>query len=238
MRTSVIVPAYNRADLTESLAETFTDGYQTVLVDNGSTDHTRDVYKRFDRVVTLPENVGFARGCNEGAKAASGDILIFLNNDTLPEAGWVHPLTSAFTDPSVGIAGALLLYPDRTVQHAGVHLAVVGGVLTAFNIGRGEPLATKHLMSRQVDAVTGACLAIRRVTWDQVGGFDDGYWNGYEDVDLCLTARTLGWTVWYEPTSVVVHLESASGPERWAGVHANVARLQERWCEQWQLLTS
>jgi GT2 family glycosyltransferase len=86
-----------------------------------------------------------------------------------------------------------------------------------------------HPHSEQVDAVTGACLAIRRTDFEMLGGFDECYWNGYEDVDLCLTARAYGGTVVYEPASVVIHHESQSGPERWTGVAANVARLRDKW---------
>ena len=229
---SVIVPAHGRADLTEQVAGHL-DGVESILVDNGST--LQSLHPLFDKVVSLERNEGFAKGCNEGAKAASGEILIFLNNDTIPKPGWADALSRCFDDPQVGIAGSLLLYPDRRVQHAGVALGIVNGVLTASNIGRGETLNREHCIPREVDAVTGACMAVRREAWT---GFDEGYWNGYEDIDLCLTARALGWKVVYEPSSVVVHLESQSGPDRWSGVQDNVRRLQERWGEKWQLTPS
>jgi GT2 family glycosyltransferase len=84
------------------------------------------------------------------------------------------------------------------------------------------------LLAGPVTAVTAAVMAVRRAAWDQVGGFDEGYWNGYEDVDLCLRLRAAGWSVFYEPASTLVHAESVSGPERFSAAAANIARLQ-RW---------
>jgi GT2 family glycosyltransferase len=139
--------------------------------------------------------------------------------------------------PQVGAVGAKLLYPSGKVQHAGVGLGI-GGVAghLFYNAGADDPgyFGRLQLVSK-VSAVTGACLAIRRSDFELFGGFDEGYWNGYEDVDLCLAVRAAGGTVVYEPTSVVTHLESQSGPERWTGVAANVARLRDKWeAHQWQ----
>jgi GT2 family glycosyltransferase len=150
-----------------------------------------------------------------------GDPIVFLNDDTEPEPGWLEALCVPFADPAIGITGARLTYPDGRIQHAGVYLDRPGGVLTAHNVLTDEP-------SREVDAVTGACMAVRRATWEQLGGFDTGFVNGYEDVDLCLRAQAAGWRVWYTADSRVVHHESQSGPARWAHVNQNVTRLQER----------
>jgi GT2 family glycosyltransferase len=162
----------------------------------------------------------FAAHCNYGAQSP-GDPIVFLNDDTEPAAGWLQALCAPFSDPQVGIVGARLTYPDGRIQHAGVYLDRPGGVLTAHNVLTDEP-------SRDVEAVTGACLAIRRTTWDELDGFDTAYRNGYEDIDLCLRARAAGWTVRYAADSHVVHHESQSGPARWAHVNQNVIRLQEQ----------
>ena len=146
---------------------------------------------------------------------------MFLNDDTIPQAGWLEALCAPFTDPQVGITGGKLTYPDGRIQHAGVYLDRPDGILTAHNVLTDEP-------SRPVEAVTGACLAIRRDTWDELDGFDTGFRNGYEDIDLCLRARDAGWQVWYTADAHVVHHESQSGPARWTHVRQNVIRLQER----------
>lgn len=153
-----------------------------------------------------------------GAAYTHGDPIIFLNDDTEPQAGWLGML-DAFDNPEVGIVGCRLVYADGLIQHAGVYLACEGGTLTAYNVHDDLP-------SREVEAVTGACLAIRRDLFDELDGFDEGYRNGYEDVDLCLRARAAGWKVWYVAEATVVHHESQSGPRRWESVRENVERLQ------------
>lgn len=190
---------------------------EVVVVDNG-TGHGVDA----DQVIRNPDNLGFAAACNQGAEVASGELVVFLNNDCEVQGGWLEPLVENI-EAGAGIAGSLLVHPDGSVAHAGVAFhRTPDGTLVATN-RTGE-----HAQS-SVDAVTGACLAIRKDLFFRLGGFDEGYMNGYEDVDLCLQARRAGWTVMYDPASVVVHHESASGPARWTHVRQNVARLQERW---------
>ena len=216
-RVSVVVPLYNRWDLTTACIDALNrcgDPIELVLVDNGSTDDTagQRVAVRNDR------NRGFAVACNQGAAYASGDVLVFLNNDTEPQPGWLGPLVAGLDHAT--IAGARLLYPDGRVQHEGVEVDFSRPYgLEAWGVTEG------NMPSRRVPAVTGACLAIRRDDFMRLGGFDDGYWNGYEDVDLCLRAGG----AWYAGESVVIHHESASGPERWRAVTENVQRLRSKW---------
>jgi GT2 family glycosyltransferase len=223
VRASIIIPLYNRWDLTEAcvraLHKTVPLNHEIILVDNASTDFTAKAIVD----VRNPINRGFAVACNQGAEHASGDVLVFLNNDTQPTPGWLEHLLYAVGSGAM-IAGPLLVYPTGETQSAGI------GIDFAEPPGR-EAVNRQgdHPRSEQVDAVTGACLAIRRTDFEMLGGFDEGYWNGYEDVDLCLTARAAGGTVVYEPASVVIHHESQSGPERWTGVAANVARLRDKW---------
>lgn len=233
---SIVIPAFNRAELTEQClrsVEKYTAGAELVLVDNASTDGTPDLYGRFDIVVRNRRNWGFGRACNQGAAVSSGQTFVFLNNDTEVTFRWLEPLVAAAE--RFGIAGPKLVYPDGKIQHAGVRLFRDGaGVLTAENIGRGEP-DEGYDEPATVDAVTGACLAVRRDVFAKAGGFDLKYHNGYEDVDLCLTAKTQpGVECRYVPSSKVVHLESASGPERWTRVNENIRRLQDKWGERWR----
>jgi len=228
---SVIVPAFNRADLTfDCFMSIEHETAERILVDNASTDHTVEMYGLADTVVRNRQNRGFARACNQGAAVASGLVFVFLNNDTVCHPGWLDPLCDAAL--THGVAGSKLVYPDGTIQHAGVEVYDDRGLLTAFNCGRGEPDVGWD-EDRDVTAVTGACMAVRRDVFETLRGFDEAFWNGYEDVDFCLRARDAGWNVRYCARSVVTHLESASGPERWTGVQRNVELLQAKWRERW-----
>lgn len=212
---SVVVPLFNRWDLTADCVRAIQDtcDAEIVLVDNGSTDATR----RCDVQVRNLTNRGFAVACNQGAWYATGDTLVFLNNDTIVQPGWLEPLVAGLEHAAV--AGAQLVYPDGRIQHAGVQVDFTRPPgQEAWGIQTDRP-------SGHVPAVTGACLAIRRHEFIRLGGFDDGYWNGYEDVDLCLKAGG----AYYVAESRVVHLESQSGPERWRAVRENVWRLRDRW---------
>lgn len=221
MTVSVVIPHYGpeellRACLAALWAYTQPE-MEVVVVDNG-TGHEMDA----DVVVRNPDNAGFAAACNQGAAVAGGDHIVFLNNDTEVQPGWLEPLVTQL-ETGAGAVGSLLLYPDGKIQHAGVDIfRDTNGVLVAENRRSRHPRG-------KVDAVTGACLAIRRDVFFELGGFDEGYLNGYEDVSLCLSLRRAGYRVVFEPASVVTHHESASGPERWVAVRRNVRRLQEQW---------
>ena len=221
MTVSIVIPLYNRFDLTYACLASITQPAEVITVDNASTDATR----LLDVTIRNKRNEGFAFACNQGARAATGDVLVFLNNDTEVHDGWLAPLVAQLADPTVGIVGARLLYPDGTIQHAGVgvNFAQPFG-LEAWN--RKDEWTT---VARDVDAVTGACLAIRADLFAALGGFDEGFVNGYEDVDLCLAALGAGLRVVYEPASTITHHESQSGPERFARASDNIARLRNKW---------
>lgn len=176
-----------------------------------------------DVEIFTPDGGTFAENCNQGAAESLGSILIFLNDDTEVQEGWLQPLIDPIVrDPTVGITGSKLLYLNGTIQHAGIYIGMEDGLLTARNICWNAP-------SGPVIAVTGACMAVRRSLFETLGGFHTGYRNGYEDVDFCLLAANAGYKTVYVAESVVLHHESQSGPQRWANVSANVQLLQERW---------
>lgn len=229
MPVSVIIPCLNRVELTRDCLDAIRahgDTPEIVLVDNGSTDGTSDLDA--DVLVRFDTNRGFAAACNAGAAVASGDVFVFLNNDTLPHPQWLTRLAGWAQEGH--IVGPLLEYPDGTIQSAGVQLGMSDGVLTAWNV-------TEKASGGWVPALTGACLAMKADVFHGLDGFDPAYWNGYEDVDLCLRARHAGIRCRFEPASVVTHLESQSGPERWSGVRENIRLLHERWADRWQHLT-
>lgn len=224
---SVIIPAYGRAELTHAAiaaVRRHTDNVEIVVVDNDGNAELADT----TRYLRNRRNVGFAVACNQGAMIAKADRFVFLNNDTEVTDGWLEPLIEAVDADA--IAGARLLYPSGELQHSGIRI-----IRDRNRLVYAENLKHEH-PSGPVDGVTGACLAINRETFARCGGFDPGYWNGYEDVDLCLTARSLGVSVRYVAESTVVHYESVSGPERWSKVRENIHRLQQRWGDQFDAL--
>ena len=222
MTIAVIIPTFNRIELTQNcLASINLHDHidQLIIVDNGSTDGSNKL-----ATIALPTNQGFATACNIGAAHATTDRLIFLNNDTI-----VHPNWTSFTDlleqPDIGIVGPKLIYPDCQIQSAGIAVDFTRPPgLEAWNLNTNWATTPTD-----VDAITGACLAITSNLFQQLGGFDTGYWNGYEDVDLSLASIQAGFRNLYDPTATVTHLESQSGPERWTSVTENVTRLRTKW---------
>ena len=212
---SIIIPVCNRGDLTKQcllhLAEV-TEGchYEVIVVDNASTDGTQKFLASLGgdiQVIRNSENLGFAKACNQGAQAAKGKHLIFLNNDTIPRPGWLSALLEEVALHSdVSIVGSKLLYPNNTIQHAGVVFSK--NCLTPYHIFNGAPGDLPAANARrEFQAVTAACFLIRRQEFEAVGGFDEGFRNGFEDVDLCLKIRERGRKVVYQPKSVLYHLE-------------------------------
>lgn len=232
---SIVIPVWNRADLTRrclaALARTVDPAEtEVIVVDNGSTDDTPAVLAAAPlpvRVLRNASNLGFARASNQGARAARSELLVFLNNDTEAEPGWLDALREAAADPTVGAVGARLLYPGtRRIQHAGLALTPDG---VPDHLWRHAPEDDPRVLApRDVDMVTGACLAIRRELFFALGGFDEGYRNGGEDVDLCLAVRARGLRVRYEPRAVLLHHEGGT-PGRFDHVRENLARLVARW---------
>ncbi len=245
-KVSVIIPVFNRLDFTKKCLQSLfyrTNGnipFEVIVVDNGSSDQTPNFLKEASKiwsslkVILNSENLGFAKACNQGASIAQGEYLLFLNNDTEVRAGWLDPLVNILDkDPRVGAVGNKLLFPDETIQHA--------GVIIVDDKRLSDPLLAKLAYYRQpaslpqanqpfcYQAVTAACLLIRKNAFTQVGGFDEEYWNGYEDVDLCFELGEKGWLIVYEPQSVVIHYESQSGPERFSQVGHNIRRLHSKW---------
>ena len=215
---SIIIPVYNLAAVTrQCLNHLFSRlpasiEAEVVVVDDGSRDGTRACLAEFEgriRVVTHARNQGYSSACNDGAAVASGEHLVFLNNDTIPLDGWLDALVrQASRDEKVGIVGSKLLYPDGTIQHAGIAFDQDRQPRHIYVGFPGDHPAVNK--SRRMQMVTGGCLLINRMVFDRAGGFDTSFVNGFEDVDLCLKARELGFEVHYCHESVLYHLESVS----------------------------
>jgi len=193
---------------------------ETILVDNASGDGTAEaVASRHPWVtlIALAANVGFARGCNAGLRAAAGRYAVLLNSDTLVRRGALERCV-AFLDahPDVGVVGPQLLHPDGRRQNS-VHAAP--GILTEF-VPRGvlETLFPRRFPSKRrriaapvdVDAVLGACLVVRREVWQKIGGLPEEYFMFLEETDWCWSIREAGWRVVHLPDVELEHLSGAS----------------------------
>jgi O-antigen biosynthesis protein len=220
---SIVIPFRDRPELLRnclrSLRLSTHSKTEIVLVDNGSEDpRTARLLanigaKRNIKLVRCDEEFNFARLCNLGARKATGDHLLFLNNDTeVLTRRWLERMLVLTADPTVGAVGATLLYPDRTIQHAGLFPRSDGAWVHPY---RGEPAdapgAEGELRTvRSVPAVTAACLLMRRAVFDELNGFDEDLQNSFNDVDLCRRVRATGRKVLITPRARLLHYEGLS----------------------------
>jgi GT2 family glycosyltransferase len=214
--TSVIVINWNgRGHLQACLdAVTAQRGveFETLVVDNGSTDgSTAFVRERFPavRVVALQENLGFAGGNNAGVREARGRFLVFLNNDTVVEPGWLAALRGAI-DEGAGFALAtsrvVYMHDPAVIDSAGDGVLRWGAAFKRFHGTR----APEALQSGEVFGMCGAACIIAKAVFDELGGFDETFFVSHEDVDLSYRARLRGYRCRYVADAVVRHHGSAT----------------------------
>jgi len=223
-KATIIIPVYNQIVLTRACLESLKANtpaglYEVIIIDNASEGDTKDHLNSSPvsaRIISNKTNLGFVDACNQGAAAATTPYLVFLNNDTLPQSGWLENLIYTIEHtPKVGAVGAKLLYPDGRLQEAG---GVVFRDGTSKNFGRNDdPAKPEYNRMVEVDYCSGACLLVRKDLFDSVGGFDKRYAPAYyEETDLCFALRKLGYKVIYQPQSTIIHVGSAT-----AGTDAN-----------------
>lgn len=234
MNVSVISLFYNRRELSRQYLDYWRrhlprmPHVELLFGDSGSTDGTRALLQRHSdiaRVHLFAENPGYAAGNNFLAAQASGDILILLNNDTVPCEGWLDEILAAFAErPDVGIVGNIQLsVATRQVDHAGVFFDAEGKP-AHFR----PPVGALHrLRWMPVPAITAACMGVRREFFRELGGFDTAYVNGYEDTDLCLRAREKSHDILVATRSHIWHYITSS-PGRHTSEDVNARRFAER----------
>jgi GT2 family glycosyltransferase/glycosyltransferase involved in cell wall biosynthesis len=238
-RASIVIPVYDQFAHTLACLRALAEHppqlpIEIVVVDDGSSDQTTTALPLIDglRYHRRAGNGGFIAACNDGAALARGDFLVFLNNDTVPQPGWLAALLQTFeAHADAGLVGAQLLYPDGRLQEAGGVVFADGG---GWNYGRFEsPDDPRFGYLRDADYVSGAALAIPRGLFLQLGGFDSRYAPAYyEDTDLAFAVRAAGRRVLYQPAARVVHDEGAtSGTDTGSGIKAFQARNQSRFAE-------
>jgi GT2 family glycosyltransferase len=233
---SIVIPVFNKWEYTFKClmavaANTRDVAHEVIVVDNASSDDTGQALPLLEgiRFQRNEKNFGFARACNQGAAMARGKYLMFLNNDTEVRAGWLSSMVRILDgEPDVAMVGSKLLFPDGTLQHAGVAFAYAAPLpVTPFHLNYRRPESTSR-ERLTLRAVTAACMLVRGEVFRAAGAFDEGFVNGYEDVDLCLKVAQTGAKIVYTPESVVVHHESVSEGRFKADTY-NMTRLTQRW---------
>jgi GT2 family glycosyltransferase len=230
---SVVVPVYNNWWMTARLLgelERLRDGaaFETIVVDNASTDETRAEIERFSwvRYLRHEENLNFAGACNAGARAAEAPLTLFLNNDAYPLGDALTPLIRALDREDVAIAGGALFFEDGVTQCAGfVVLQNAHWHYSCRNVpGDLRAVTTSH----DALGVSGAAMAVRTQWFLDGGGFDESFVNGFEDVDLCMRAHLEGRAIVYAAGARFAHYEGAS-EGRYDREMQNERRFYERW---------
>ncbi|HSV16862.1 MAG TPA: glycosyltransferase [Casimicrobiaceae bacterium] len=239
-RVSIIVPVYGQSLVTftclKSLHAHTSGAFEVIVMDDASPEpvqvELREVTGvRFERNAT---NLGFIGNCNRGAELARGEILVFLNNDTIVTRGWLDALVEPLDrTPAAGLVGARLVYPDGRLQEAG---GLVWRDGSAWNYGRDDdPNRPEYNYVREVDYCSGACLAIARELFASLGGFDRRYAPAYyEDTDLAFAVRAAGRKVLYQPRATIVHFEGrTSGTDPTTGVKRHQVLNREAFAAKW-----
>ncbi len=180
--------------------------FELIISDNGSADGSLDCIRtQYQDVIVLEngENLGFAEACNRGAMLARGDYLVFINPDTTVEPGWLLALLEPFDDPQVGLVTSKILLMESPDQ-----INTCGNVIHISGIAQCRGLhqpRSEYGVLEEVDAVSGAAFAVRRSTFEALGGFDPDFFLYVEETDLSVRARLAGWKCIYQPASIVYH---------------------------------
>lgn len=254
---SVIIPTRNEASLLktclEGLRKTKYHSFDITVIDNGSTEKSAIDFLNKARasgvnIIHDPREFNYAQMHNDVVPSVKGPVLCLLNNDIeMLDGDWLTSMVAHAVNPSIGAVGALLLYPDRTIQHAGIVIGIGGGAAHAHRrmnptrLARGEipgdladPVG-RPLIPQFVTAVTGACLVVEKHKFLAVGGFDsERFAVAFNDVDLCLKLNEKKWQSFYEPRAVLIHHESKTRGRDVSGKKkmrfaSELAYLKERW---------
>lgn len=240
-RASIVIPVYGQcahtlACLRAIAAHPPAAAIEVIVVDDGSIDDTAQLLPRVDglRYHRRAANGGFIAASNDGAALARGGFLVFLNNDTVPQPGWLDALLDTFAGQAgAGLVGAQLLYPDGRLQEAG---GVVFSDGSAWNYGRfGDPSDPRYGYVRDADYLSAAAVAIPRDLFERLGGFDTRYAPAYyEDTDLAFAVRAAGLRTLYQPRARVLHDEGTSaGTDPRQGMKAAQVRNREVFAAKW-----
>lgn len=230
-KVSIIIPNKNCPDVLKTCVDSIFEkteysNFEVVIVENGSDDpalfgYYDEVIKAHDnvKVIKWQESFNFSKVCNFGAKNSEGEFLLFLNNDTeLIDSQWLELMLGDCQRDDVGVVGAKLIYPDDTIQHAGVFYTemfdpafVNGPGHLYFDLDKDDfGYSYRAYVKSNVQAVTGACLMTKAEIFKEIGMFDEEYVIDYSDIDYCFKATAAGYKILMDPSVVLRHYESLS----------------------------
>jgi GT2 family glycosyltransferase len=238
-KVSIIIPTTGNPVLVRPCVESLLEkteyrNFELVFIDNGRGRYPEgNAYLRGQGLTVLERDEPFnwAKLNNDGARESDGELLLFLNDDIeVVDGRWLGELVAQACREEIGCVGAMLLYPDGLIQHAGVFLVDHGGGARHFL--RGEPRDAPayeelHRVVREVSSNTGACLMLRRELFERLGGFDEALTIAGNDIDLCLRARDAGFRNLWTPHSQLVHHESVS--RRDINILDDEGKMWDRW---------
>ncbi len=242
-RVSVLIVSYNTRDLLlEALGPLVRENVELIVADNASADGSADaVAAHFPsvRLTRLPTNRGFAAGVNHAATLSTGDVLLLLNPDAVLPANGPNQLARFLSErPRAAAVGAALRYGDGRFQAAGFRFP--GLLQVTLDLWPVNRLADSTLNGRvpsngrpvPIDHPLGACMAISRRAWHDVGPFDEGYFMYVEEVDWCRRARSRGWQIWHDPGVVAVHHAGAATRQQPDAMFVELWRSRLRYYER------
>ena len=219
-KVSIIIPTKNnyrilKRCLNSIEKKTNYDNKEIIIVDNSSTDNaTKKYYSSLShKIINYSENFNFSKMNNLAVKSSSGQLLLFLNDDTqVLDSSWLDHLVSIAMQDDVGIVGPKLIFSDNTIQHAGVVFLKTGSGFHPLMRQVESSSGYHNILNsmRDYSAVTGACLMIKKETFDKVGNFDNSFDVYYGDADLCLKVVNMGYRVIYTPFTKLLHEGSFS----------------------------
>ena len=251
-KVSILIPNYEhlkelKTCLDSIFAKTTWPNYEIVIVENNST--SREIFAYYERiqrehanvrVVTWEGTFNYSAVNNYGVQFCTGEYLLLLNNDTkVVTPGWIEEMLMFAQRSDVGAVGAMLYYPDKKIQHAGVCLGLGGVAGHYFQHVNKRNLGYKGrlLYPQNMSAVTAVCMLLRREVWDKVGGLDEDWAMAFNDVDLCMRIRKAGYLIVWTPFAELIQYESKSRgtedtPEKQKRFEGEVLRFQSRWAKE------
>lgn len=239
-RVSIVIPSKDQGDVVRRCLRSIyelTDypEYEVIVIDNDSTDPVAlQAFSEFPiKRIDYAKRFNFSEACNLGAANSTGELLVFLNNDTeVLDPAWLRLMAMYFEDQDVGAVGPVLLYPDRRVQHAGVVLGARGTAdhVMRFQLEGGDGYGGSLACTREVSGVTAACLMMPRYLFDRIGKFSMDFAKHYQDVDLCLKISEAGKKILSVGNTRLLHYESLSRKEEGYDL-GDRAILIDRWHE-------